>query len=128
MASSAEQPVVWAIRFTDRASDDIQAAEDYLVETAGDDIAKAWSRGLIVEVAKLARFPTIWPAAEEDKLFKQSVRRMLHRRTKRGPACRVLFVLRQSPDDAPTVGTIHVRHSARAPVTQQEAWKIEASE
>ena len=77
MASSTEEPVVWAIRFTNRASEDIQAAEDYLVETAGDDIARAWSKGLTAEVAKLAQFPTIWPVAEEDKLFKQSVRRML---------------------------------------------------
>jgi len=128
MADDTEQPTIWAIRFTNRARADVLAAEDYFVERADAEIAQAWSAGLVEETAKLARYPTIWPLAEEDRLFKQTVHRMLYRRTRTGPAYRVLFVLRQSPDDAPTVGIIHVRHAAQAPMTQQEAREIEASE
>lgn len=128
MADATEQPIIWAIRFTNRARADILAAEDYFVGKATDEIAKAWSAGLIAEAAKLARHPTIWPIAEEDKLFRQTVHRMLYCRTRTGPAYRVLFVLRRSPDDAPTVGIIHIRHAARASMTQQEAWEIESTE
>lgn len=128
MADDTEQPPVWAIRFTNKARADILAAEDYLTEKANAEIAGAWSAGLIDEVAKLARYPTIWPVAEENRLFKQTVHRMLYRRTRTGPTYSALFVLRQSPDDAPTVGIIHIRHAAQAPMTQQEAWEIESSE
>ncbi len=61
-------------------------------------------------------------------MFRQTIRRMLYRRTRTGPTYRVLFTLRESPDDAPTVAIIHVRHAAQAPMTQQEAWEIESSE
>ena len=90
MALPEEQPVVWAIRFTDRASDDDPGGVKIISwKRQGMISHEAWSKGLIAEVAKLAQFPTIWPVAEEDKLFKQSVRRLLYRRTKRGPAYRV---------------------------------------
>lgn len=128
MAEDTEQPTIWAIRFANRARADVLEAEDYFVEKADAEIARAWSAGLVEETAKLARYPSIWPLAEENSLFKETVHRMLYRRTRTGPAYRVLFVLRQSPDDAPTVGIIHVRRAARAPMTQQEAWEIESSE
>ena len=128
MASSNEQAKIWAVRFTKRARADMEAAEDRLAELVGEDKAEAWATGLEDEAGKLAQFPTIWQIAEEDKLFKESIRRMLYRRTRSGPAYRVLFVLRENPDDAPTVAVLHVRHSAQAPMTQQEAWEIENSE
>ena len=53
---------------------------------------------------------------------------MLYRRTAGGPAYRVLFVLRENSDDAPTVTIIHVRHAAHKPMTRKEAREIEASE
>ena len=64
MALPSEESIIWTIRFRNRASDDIQAVEDYFVETAGEDFAQFWSKGFIAEVAKLAQFPTIWPVAE----------------------------------------------------------------
>ena len=81
-----------------------------------------------MEIAKLAQFPAMWPLAEEDKLFRESVRRMLYRRPPNGSAYRVLFVLRENPDDAPTVTIIHVRHAAQKPMTRKEAREIEAAE
>ncbi len=113
---------------TRRANSDRAAAWFYFAETANEEIARAWRQGLDAEVAKLAQFPGSWPVAEEDKLFRESVRRMLYRRTPSGPAYRVLFVLRENPDDAPTVVIIHVRHAAQKPMTRKEAREIEASE
>lgn len=128
MASSDEQPTIWAIRFTRRARTDMEAAEDRLAEFIGEDKAEEWVAGLESETGKLAQFPARWPIAEEDKLFWESVRRMLYRRIPSGPAYRVLFVLRENPDDAPTVTIMHVRHAAQKPMTRKEAREIESSE
>ena len=128
MPSADEPSQVWAIRTTKRARSDMEAAEERLVLLADEEQAEAWSKGLNIEIAKLAQIPTRWPAAEEDKLFRETVRRMLYRRTAGGPAYRVLFVLRENTDDAPTVIIIHVRHAAQKPMTRKEAREIEASE
>ena len=123
-----EPPITWAIRTTKRARSDMEAAEERLAELTDEAIAEAWSEGLNTEIAKLAQLPTRWPLAEEDKLFRETVRRMLYRRTESGPAYRVLFVLREAPDDAPTVTIIHVRHAAQKPMTRKEAQGIESAE
>ena len=128
MRQDEEQPQIWAIRQTIRADTDILAASVYIAENAGVETARTWMSGLKAQIAKLAQLPTRWPVAEEDKLFRESVRRMLYRRTASGPAYRVLFVLRENPDDAPTVTVIHVRHAAQKPMTRKEAREIEASE
>ncbi len=128
MASDNEPPAAWVIRSTKRARSDMEAAEERLAAFAGEDVAEAWSEGLNTEIAKLAQLPMRWPLAEEDKLFRESVRRMLYRRTPSGPAYRALFVLRENPDDAPTVTIIHLRHAAQKPMTRKEAREIEESE
>ena len=128
MATSGEPPAIWAVRTTERARSDMEAAEERQAALTNEEMAEAWSEGLEAEIAKLAQLPTRWPIAEEDKLFRESVRRMLYRRTPTGPAYRVLFVLRQNPDDAPTVTVIHVRHAAQKSMTRKEAREIEASE
>ncbi len=128
MRQDSDQPLIWALRFTLRAKADSAAALDCFTAREGIEIARAWKKGFDAEIAKLAQLPTRWPIAEEDKLFRESVRRMLYRRTPSGPAYRVLFVLRENPDDAPTVVIIHVRHAAQKPMTRKEAREIEASE
>lgn len=128
MATSDEPPAIWAVRTTKRARSDMEAAEERLAVLTDEEIAEAWSEGLEAEIAKLAQIPTRWPLAEEDKMFRESVRRLLYRRTLSGPAYRVLFVLRENPDDAPTVTIIHVRHAAQKPMTRKEAREIEAAE
>lgn len=128
MAFNDEPPISWIIRSTKRARGDMEAAEERLAALAGEEIAEAWTEGLESEIAKLAQLPTRWPIAEEDKLFRESVRRMLYRRTPSGPAYRILFVMRESSDDAPTVTIIHVRHSSQKPMTRKEAREIEAAE
>ncbi len=128
MRGNDEQHPIWAIRFNRRARSDIAAAWRHFAGTAGEETADTWQQGLDAEIAKLAQFPASRPLAEEDKLFRESVRRMLYRRTPSGPAYRVLFVLRENPDDAPTVTIIHIRHDAQKPITRKEAREIESSE
>ena len=128
MRGNGEQPHIWAIRYNRQAKSDIAAAWRHFAETANVDVAEDWEKELYTEIAKLAQLPARWPVAEEDKLFRENVRRLLYRRTPSGPAYRILFVLRENPDDAPTVTIIHVRHAAQKPVTRKEARKIEVSE
>lgn len=125
---SSEQTLIWAIRFTERARGEVLAAEDYIFATAGAGAAVEWSSGLLIEAGKLAQYPTLWPVAEEDSLFKQTVRRLLYRPSRRSQTYRVLFVLRQSPEDAPTAAIIHLRNSAQATMTASEARGIEEAE
>ena len=128
MRQDSDQPLIWALRLTSRAKADSAAALDYFTQKEGIEIARAWKKGFDTEIAKLAQIPTRWPLAEEDKLFRENVRRMLYRRSSGGPAYRVLFVLREHPDDAPAVTIIHVRHAAQKPMPRKEARKIESSE
>jgi hypothetical protein len=58
----------------------MEAAEDRLAGIIGEDKAEEWATAIEAETAKLAQFPAMWPLAEEDKLFRESVRRMLYRR------------------------------------------------
>jgi len=96
--------------------------------TAGEETAEEWQAGIRREIAKLSQFPARLPIAPEDKLFQETVRVLLYRRTARGPAYRIFFILRETEQEAPTVGIIHVRHAARAKMTRKEAREIEGAE
>ncbi len=123
----AKQPLIWAIRYSQRAIQDISAAWMHFAESADVDIADAWERGLKAEIAKMAQFPRRFSEADSG-LFSFPVRRMTYRRTPRGPAYFLYFSLRVNPSDAPTLFIMHLRHAAQAPLTQKEAREIEASE
>lgn len=127
MTEGDDQPVVWAIRYTQWAIRDISAAWTHFAETVDVDRADAWETGLKAEIAKLAQFPQRFSTGEDDGNFTIPVRRMTYRRTRRGPACFVYFTLRTNADDAPTLLIMHLRHAAKAPLTRREARDIEAS-
>jgi len=123
-----ERPTKWAIRLTPFARADIAAAWDHFSQSSGEEVADAWQQGLEAEIMRLSLFPTSSPVADEDDLFSATVHKLLYRRTRRGPAYQIFFTLRTSPDDAPTVLVMHIRHAARAPMTRLEAREIESSE
>lgn len=122
-----EQPRRWAIRISNRTDSEITAARQHFERTAGERIAEEWQAGLRQEIAKLSQFPARLPVAPEDKLFQETVRVFLYRRTPRGPAYRIFFILKEAGQEAPTVGIIHARHAAQKPMTRKEAREIEAS-
>ena len=123
-----EPSQIWSIRLSRRADEEIEAARQYFERTAGEEIAEEWLAGLRREIAKLAQFPARMAAAPESNLFQETVRDFLYRRTARGPAYRVFFVLMETPQDAPIVRITHIRHAARAGMTRKEARQIEAAE
>lgn len=123
-----EQPQKWAIRISNRADNEITAARQHFERTAGEETAEEWQAGLRREIAKLSQLPARLPVAPEDKLFQETVHVFLYRRTPRGPAYRIFFILKEAEQEAPTVGIIHIRHAAQKPMTRKEAQEIEASE
>lgn len=118
----------WAIRLTRLARADIAAAWMHFSQSSSEEVADAWQEGLETEITRLSLFPTSLPVAEENAFFFKTTYRLLYRRTRRGPAYQIFFILQTSPDDAPTVRVMHIRHAARAPMTRLKAREIESSE
>jgi plasmid stabilization system protein ParE len=126
MSGAGDTPRHWAIRFTRHARADVADAWDFLAARASEEVADAWQEGLEEVIAGLSVFPERHPVIEESDEFERTVRRLLYRRSRSGPAYRVLFYLGETAGDAPTVFVMHVRHGARAPLTGEEARQIEA--
>lgn len=118
----------WVVRLTLRARAEIDAATAFLADTAGDAQADAWQNGLLEVVGTLARFPARQPVVPEAAFFHDTIRHLIYRRYRGGPAWRLLFSLRESEEDGPTVFVLHVRHGAREPITAGEAEAIENAE
>jgi plasmid stabilization system protein ParE len=121
-------PVVFAIRFTQRARREIKESRDWLASLIGDDLADEWEAGFLTAVRGLATMPGRYPIAPEDAYFSGiTVRQMVYRRrSDSSSAFRVLFTAKAESDDGPVVTVYHVRHAARRPVSRAEARKIAA--
>lgn len=127
-ADETQPPVIWALRLTEAAQEDLAAAWRHLAATAGEEVANDWSHKLLSALASLARWPERTLVAVENPYFSQTVRKFIYRRTSRSVAYQIFFYLVTSPDDAPTLRVIHIRHATRAPMTRMEAWQIEQAE
>ena len=120
---------VWTLRLTVSARDEIRTARQRMAEDASEAVADRWQEGLESAIATLATFPERGAPAQEAVLFGLPlVRQHVYRRTRRGPAYRILYRLHESPEDPPTVVILAVRHGARAPMTQEEAQQIESEQ
>lgn len=115
----------YAIRFTNRARSDIDAAHARFSELSGEEIAEEWQAGLFEAAASLAFAPRRQQIVPESAYFRGEVRQLLYRRTPAAPAYRLLFVIVESELDALFVRIVHVRHAARRPITRTEAATIE---
>ena len=125
MSQSSDTPRNYAIRILPRAERDIDAHTVRMAELSGPDIARAWYEGLIDAAATLSQNPRRHVVISESRRFWREVRQLLYRRTPSGPAWRVLFVIDEGKDDAPTVSLLHVRHGAQRPISRAEARNIE---
>lgn len=120
-----DRPVSWVIRFTEKAYASLEAGQQYMMRAAGEEIGDAWREGIEAEIARLSLMPESLPVAAENHRFVSTVRSLLYRRTPRGPAYRILFILRTPPEESPTVTIINVRHGARKPIMNKEAQEME---
>ena len=93
-----EEDKRWAVRLTEYARTDVDAAAAYLSDWVGDERADAWQDGLLEAAGKLARFPTSHGTIPELALFRETIRQFLYtasrRRRRGGSAWRVLCCAR----------------------------------
>lgn len=128
MRQDDEAPRRYALRIQPQAERDIDAHTVRMAELAGADVARAWHRHLFETIATLAENPKRNPLVSEAGRFRREVRQHLYRRTPDGPAWRILFIVTEDAEDAPTVNIIHIRHGAQRPITRAEARRLEQGE
>lgn len=125
----AEVEIVYAIRYTARAVQDVEKEYERLALLIGDSLADDWEQGLIRRIATLARLPAIHSVIAEQKLFgKMRVHELLYQRSSNSAKYRILFVIRKSDLDAPFVRLLHIRHGARRPIARSEAAEIKSED
>ena len=119
-----EQPVVFAVRLTPRAEREIYGITADLLQSAGEETAGAWYRGVRDAITSLSRHPRRFAVQEaQSRLLGVEARRMLYRRpgSSRGSAAgHHLYYTVQEGEDGPVVTVFHVRHASRRPITATE--------
>jgi plasmid stabilization system protein ParE len=124
-----EQAPTYALRFTERAQRDLDAATIHFAETASPEVAVAWREGLYKALESLATFPRRCSPAPER--FRREIRQMLYRRTGSQTTYRILFGFageEETSPDAPTVIILHIRHASARPITHTQARTIEVEQ
>jgi len=117
---------VYAVRLSEPAAAQAEAAFDRLIETAGLDVAEEWQEGLRAAWASLATLPQRCSTAAEDGPFQRRhpgppLRALPYRRGRN--VWRLLFTAHAATDDDPPLVRVHqIRHSAQEPLTD---WPIE---
>lgn len=125
-ADGDEQPRAYALRFTERAQRDLDAATYHFAVTASPEIAVSWREGLYTAMAALALYPRRCPTAPEK--FRREVRQYLYRRPGSHVIYRILFTIageEVAAQDAPTVNILHVRHASTRPLSRTQTREIE---
>lgn len=123
--STDDFPLSYVLRISPRAERDIDAHTVRMAELAGPQIARAGYEGRLSAMSVLSQNPRRHAVISENRRFRCEVRQMLCRRTPSGPAWRVLFMVRDGGEDAPTVNLLHVRHGAQRPISRTEARELE---
>lgn len=125
--NEGEDLPIYAIRITEHARRDIDAATIHFADTASPEIAVAWREELYTVIASLATFPRRCPFPPEQ--FRREVRQMQYRRTGSQVTYRVLFRIdgeEVASLDPPTVIILHIRHGSARPLTRTQIRVIES--
>ena len=121
MSGDAEEPMVYAVRPSCLAADQIEAEHQRLQQRSGFDAADVWEDAVMDAIASLATLPERCPAAPENDLFQrvkpgQTLRALIHKQTRGSTAWRILFrILSPNISDPPTVRVLRVLHGSQAP-------------
>ncbi len=131
--SESEEPKTYAIRPTERATRDVEAALSWLSERDGTEedptpeasvrLALAWFDAYEAARATLANFPSRCALVPERAHFSQETRHLIFRRSPNAAPWRILFSA-EDGEDGPIVWIRHVRYGARQPLTAKEAQGI----
>ncbi len=125
--SEEDGPPVYAVRFAEAVQDEIDQEYARLAGISDVDVAESWDRGLLEAIRSLATYPKRCAIAPEDQYFQRvrpgtPLRVLIYRRTRTGPAWRILFSVNEADSlDPRTVRVRHVWHGARSPITEWPA-------
>ena len=123
-----EEQTVYAVRLSEAAVRQADAALERIIEAEGPDAAEEWQEGLNTARASLATLPERCLIAPENRVFQKKrpgppLRVLLYRHGR--SAWRLLFTVHAATDeDAPRVQIHQMRHSAQKPLTR---WPTEGS-
>jgi len=123
------EPPVYAVRLSEPAAAQAEAAFERLIETVSLDAAEDWQEGLRAAWASLATLPQRCAVAPENPLFQAKhpglpLRVLLYRRGR--SAWRLLFTAHAATDDEPPLVRVHqIRHGAQKPLRE---WPAEGKE
>lgn len=121
----------YAVRFSPRAEcEAIDAAADHAERTGSPERGSTWYVGLREAAGKLASYPTRFPVRQrESRLLGETMRAFLYRLTPDSRAIyHAFYTVEDNSPDGPRVTILHVRHSARRPLTRREAGQITRDE
>ncbi len=127
MSNPDETPLLYTLRFAERARRDLDAATVRYAEAVTPEAAVAWREGLYQALASLTSFPRRCPLAPDR--FWGEVRQLIYRHPGSSLSHRILFATvreEQGALDAPAVVILHVRHGAARAITRAEARRIES--
>lgn len=123
MSSGEDEPTVYSVRLSEPAAEQIEVEHARQQELFGPNAADAWEDALMDAVAALATYPKRCAVAPENHLFQrvspgELLRLYIYQRARRSVQWRVLFTVHEATSDPPTIWIQHIRHGARAPMTE----------
>ena len=112
-------PRTYAVRLASSAGRELQEEHSRLAGISDLGVADDWRDGVREAVRGLATYPERCTVVVENRLFPDGVVHQLPYRRRRGPFWRILFTVHEADEnDPPTVRVHHIRHGARAPMTE----------
>lgn len=115
-----DDPVTYALRIHRRARADMDDERQKIAGLADAQEGRRWQAELLETIATLATYPNRCVTARENRLFRQEIRQLSHKKF-----YRILFTVVEAAEEAPFVFILHIRHGARRPMTRREARDIE---
>jgi plasmid stabilization system protein ParE len=126
-ARADEEPTIYAIRFYERASRDIDAVVVYLADNLSESFARDWFRGINKAIRSLSELPERYALAPEPH-FAEPTRNLTWSRPKSRVSHRILYRVRNDSNDGAVVMILHIRGATMAPITPEEVREIEAQQ
>ncbi|MES2463559.1 MAG: type II toxin-antitoxin system RelE/ParE family toxin [Armatimonadota bacterium] len=123
---STDPQEVYAVRFSARASREINEATVRLADLTGDAmLAQEWLEGLYRVAATLATHPGRFALRfDESRKIGIEVRRLLYQRSAGSAAYHLYYRVEEQGEDGSRVIVLHLRHASRRPITRAEAKDI----
>jgi plasmid stabilization system protein ParE len=124
MGNEDDSEILYALRISGPAQNDIAEAKVYLEAIVGPTIADEWQDRLIEAIRLLAQSPRRYPVSPASRFFAREVRQYRYERRVGSVPYYIFYMISDNGEDGPVVKIIHVRHSSKKPLTRSESQEI----